>query len=317
MFGRWAPRRTMERCAPAVSRSPSFLGPRPSPIPSIRSCHSFGPGVRLLRGSGTATRHWTRSSTPRPASCTRPRESKIFSICPPAPSLTTCRTYGSFKRPVFTSSARGSPVTTSTRCCGAWTTIGCPRRRPVRAAPGSRRFILKHIRQRDHRTVSPNLYMRVQAGASDGGSEDDHGHGSWDDSPGSADARPPRNARTPAIEFDSPARSDVSRVPRGEPFPRGTLPRGGPCRGRDGASPRPLGRRTKTRPSGGPLAPFGPPAVLPYPRACPEPRALSRSHAPHPADHHRSRRQRFPGGPGRLPGRQADPRGPREAYGGS
>src|SRR5881628_2760003 len=73
--------------------------------------------------------------------------------------------------------------------------------------------------------------MRVKAGASDGGSEDDYGHGSWHDSLGSADPRPPRNARTPTTEFDPPARSDVSRVPGGEPFTRGTLPRGRPRRG--------------------------------------------------------------------------------------
>src|SRR5256886_15461923 len=127
--------------------------------------------------------------------------------------------------------------------------------------------------------------MRVRAGASDGGSEDDYGHGSWHDSPGSADPRPPRNARTPTTEFDPPARSDVSRVPGGEPFARGTLPRGPPRRGGDGASPRPLGRRTKTCPSGGPLARRGAPALLPYPRTRPEPRTPPGPTPPHPPGH--------------------------------
>src|SRR5207249_11821463 len=94
--------------------------------------------------------------------------------------------------------------------------------------------------------------LRVRADPVSGGSDNDYRHGPSDDSPRSADPRPPRNARAPATQFDSSARPHVSRVSRGESFARRTPPRGGARRGGDGASPRAAGGRTKTRPGRGP-----------------------------------------------------------------
>src|SRR2546425_578367 len=166
-----------------------------------------------------------------------------------------------------------------------------------------------------HRTVSPNLYMEAKAGAWDGGSEDDHGHGPRDDPPRSAHRGPPRNARDATTQFDSAARPDVSRVPGGESFSGRALPRRRPRRGRDGPRARPAGRGAKARPGGGPPPRCRARSVLPYLGACPEPRARGGPHAPDPADHHGPRRQRVPGGSARLPGRQADSRGARNAPG--
>src|SRR3989454_205152 len=176
-------------------------------------------------------------------------------------------------------------------------------------------FIRGAIRQMMHRTVSPNLYMEAKAGAWDGGSEDDHGHGPRDDPPRSAHPGPPRNARAATTQFDSAARPDVSRVPGGESFSGRALPRRRPRRGRDGPRARPAGRGAKARPGGGPPPRCRARSVLPYLGACPEPRARGGPHAPDPADHHGPRRQRVPGGSARLPGRQADSRGARNAPG--
>src|SRR2546428_736117 len=90
-----------------------------------------------------------------------------------------------------------------------------------------------------HRTVSPNLYMEAKAGAWDGGSEDDHGHGPRDDPPRSAHRGPARNApgeprggrRPDPRTFGARRGSARARKPEGvETVPRADHPQPDGCR---------------------------------------------------------------------------------------